>query len=143
MKKYKAKKGARFNDEEAQVIGQTIEDLRDSKGHITPIELVKNAKNKNSPIHNFFEWDEGKAAEEYRLQQARDLVNHVVEIVVIGGEETEQRSFFSIVAEDNGRVYVTLKDAIENEDYRKQLLSKAITQLENLTITMKMFKEYN
>jgi len=143
MKKYKAKKGAGFNDDDAQVIGQTIEDLRDSKGHITPIEIVENAKNKKSPIHNFFEWEESKAAEQYRLQQARNLVNHIVEIVVIQGEEIEQRSFFSVNVENNGKVYVTLKDAIENEDYREQLLNKAITQLENLTITMKMFKEYN
>ena len=143
MKKYKAKKGAGFNDDDAQVIGQTIEDLRDSKGHITPIEIVENAKNKKSPIHNFFEWEESKAAEQYRLQQARNLVNHIVEIVVIQGEEIEQRSFFSVNVENNGKVYVTLKDAIENEDYREQLLNKAITQLENLTIIMKMFKEYN
>ena len=140
-KKYKARKGAKFNSKEAQVIGETIESLKDDKGHITSKSVVEEARNKSSSIHKFFEWDNNKAAEEFRLQQARDLVNHVVEIVIIQGECIEQKSFFSVTVKNLGKVYVTLKDAVENKDYRKQLLSNAIATLENLTITMKMFRE--
>lgn len=143
MKKYKAKTGAKFNNKEAQIIGKTIEDLRDSNGYITSEKIVNEAKDKKSTIHNFFEWSNSKAAQEYRLQQARNLISHIVEVVVISGEEIEQRSFFSVTVKNVGKVYVTLKDAVENEDYRKQLLNKAIVTLENLTITLKMFREYD
>lgn len=139
--KYKARKGAKFNNKEAQVIGKTINNLRDKKGHITSKNVLDNARDKDSPLHKYFEWSNSKAGREFRLQQARDLVNHVVEIVIVQGEEIEQKSFFSVTVKNEGKVYVTLQDAIENESYRKQLLNNAIATLENLTITMKMFRD--
>ncbi len=141
VKKYKARSGAKFSDKQAQVIGKALNSLRDKEGHISSEEIVKSASNKKSPLYEFFTWDNTKAAAEFRLHQARSLVNHIVEVVVVSGKEVTQRSFFSVTAEDKGKVYVTLKDAIETEDYRKQLLSNIITTLENLTITMKLFKE--
>ncbi len=141
MKKFKARTGAKFSNDEAQVIGETITKLRDKKGHVTAKQIVEYAKLNKSPLHDYFEWDVSKAAEKFRLYQARHLVSHNVEVVVINEEKEVQRSFFSVNVPSKGQVYVTLKDATETESYKKQLLSKIITTLENLTITMKMFKE--
>ena len=141
MKEYKARKGASFSNDEAQVIGETITKLRDKKGRVTAKKIVEYAKQNKSPLHDFFEWDVSKAAEKFRLYQARHLVQNIVEVVLIGESKEVQRSFFSVHVPNHGMVYVTLKDATENESYKKQLLSKIITTLENLTITMKMFRE--
>ena len=138
--KYKARSGARFNNKEAQIIGETIEDLRNSEGQVTPEDLLKDAKKKTSPLNKYFEWSNSEAAHMFRLSQARQLVNHIVEIVIIEGESIKQRSFLSVKTEGKETVYVTLQDAIEDESYRKQLLNKAINILENLTITMKLFR---
>ncbi len=147
MKKYKLRNGMKLRGVDAQVVGETIDSLRDDKGHITTEQVVISAKNKKSPIHSYFEWDDNKASKQWRLQQARQLISVVVEVILIDGEEIDQRSFHSVHDENEKgepiTVYVTLKDAIENDNYKKQLLNKAITTLENLTVTMKMFREYD
>lgn len=141
MKEYKARTGAKFNNTDAQVIGEAIENLKDEKGHILVSRIIINAKSESSELHKHFEWDNIKAAHDHRLQQARELVNHIVEVVIIDGEEAIERSFVSVHVEDQGKVYVTIDDAITNEDYRKQLLSKMINTLENLTNTMRLFQD--
>ncbi len=142
-KEYKARVGARFNNNEAQVIGNTIEKLRDNEGHVTTQEVLDSARSKKSPINKYFNWNDTEAAEQYRLHQARELISHVVEIVVVAGEKTEQRSFFSTSIPDKGMVYVTLKDAIGVPDYRRQLLDRALITLKNLHETLTMFREHD
>lgn len=48
--------------------------LQDRHGRITPRSVVDDARNPESPLHGFFEWDDSKAAEAYRLDQARALI---------------------------------------------------------------------
>ena len=156
-KKYKLRKGTSLKVTDAQVVGETLEQLRSTHGksdtafgkveHFKTESVVLAASSPKSPLHKYFEWNNTKASDQWRLQQARNLVSSIVEVTYVGGEPVEQRSFLSVHDEDQAgkmvTVFVTLKDAIENDDYRKQLLNKAITTLENLTITMKMFREYD
>lgn len=147
-KKYQARKGCILKEKDAQEVGESLDNLRiNNKGHLKTEDVVKAAKDKGSVLHNYFEWDNNKSAKGFRMQQARNLIGSVVEIVIIQDVAIPQRSFFSVPSTKNedgdseGKVYVTIQDAIENEDYRKHLLNKIITTLENLAITMKMFKE--
>jgi len=41
-------------------------------------DVVEHARDKTSPLHGEFEWDNKKAGHEYRLQQARTLIRAVV-----------------------------------------------------------------
>ena len=43
-------------------------------GKITPEALVEAARDAESPLHEYFEWDNDTAAEKYRLMQARTLI---------------------------------------------------------------------
>ena len=43
-------------------------------GKITPEEVLEIARNKDSELHKCFEWDDGVAAEKYRLTQARGIL---------------------------------------------------------------------
>ncbi len=46
-------------------------------GQLTASGILKMAENESSPLHSIFEWDDTKAAREYRLYQARlGLVRH-------------------------------------------------------------------
>jgi len=45
-----------------------------ARGHLTPRDVVADAKRKDSPLHSYFEWDNAKAATKYRLVQARRLI---------------------------------------------------------------------
>ena len=97
IKKFKARVGSPFKQKDAQEIGEELEKIK-TKENLTPISVVERAKNKKSILHKLFEWDDSEAAEQYRLQQARNIVNHVVEVIVIRGnlEEEEKDKFIKL-----------------------------------------------
>jgi hypothetical protein len=43
---------------------------------VTPKEILEKAKDPKSPLHKYFEWDNSKAGEQYRIYQARHLARH-------------------------------------------------------------------
>lgn len=43
-------------------------------GRIGPSVLLDDARDPSSPFHAYFEWDDGEAAERYRLSQASQLI---------------------------------------------------------------------
>ena len=135
--KYKAKKGTRINDKDAQVIGKHFESLGKE---IKTEKIVESATSLKSPIHKYFEWDDTEAGRLFRLQQARNLMESLVVDVRVEGQKVEQRAYFSVKT-PNSKAYVSVKVAIEVPDYRKQLLSKAITLLTNLQVTLRMLRE--
>ncbi len=141
VKKFKARAGAPFKNDEAQVIGETLDSIRkENGGNLRGIEIVEAARKKRNPLHEHFEWDNDVCGEQFRLQQARNITNHIVEELIVDGNPTEQRSFLHVINDDSESVYVSLEDATEKVDYRRQLLDRMITTLENLTVTMKLFK---
>ena len=143
LKVFKARTGSPFKKEDAQVIGETLDEIRqNNNGNLKSEDIVQEAKNKKNPLHNLFEWDNNICGEQYRLQQARNITNHIVEEIIVDGSPVEQRSFLSITNSDEETVYVSREDAITNVDYRQQLLNQMITTLENLTLTIKLFKKY-
>jgi len=48
-----------------------------SGGRLTAADVLEDAKDQSSPLHDFFEWDDGKAAHEHRLEQAGHLIRTV------------------------------------------------------------------
>jgi hypothetical protein len=43
-------------------------------GRISPAALLEAAKDPSSPFHDFFEWDDDEAAEQFRLVQASQII---------------------------------------------------------------------
>ncbi len=140
-KKYYARSGAPFKQEEAPIYKERLDMIASNNGgKFTPELVVDDAISKSSPFHTYFEWDDTKAGEQHRLQQARNLINHIVETVVIEGKPSLQRSFFNVKNGGGKNVYVTKAVAIKVKSYRTQLLNQIITSLENTTELMKLFK---
>ena len=50
------------------------------EGVFTSKQVLELARPKNSPIHQYFDWDDSHAAELYRLEQARQLIQCVVSV---------------------------------------------------------------
>ena len=51
--------------------------IYDEHGYITATLILDEAKPVKSPLHEFFEWDDTKAAVEFRYIQARTLIRRV------------------------------------------------------------------
>lgn len=58
---------------------KVIDKLREleNDGRLLPSNVVEEARDENSPLHEFFEWEDTIAAEKYRLSQARTLIRSV------------------------------------------------------------------
>lgn len=135
MKTYKASKGAQFTDEDAQTYGKCVEEIAEKKGKVTPSDIVTEGKNPKSPLFNYFDWDDKNAAEKYRIIQARHLINHLTVVVTInGGELREHKAFFNVnetpFDKIKNKVYVTMIRALSEPELRKQVLARAIREVE-------------
>ena len=71
-----------MSDPRAVAIQERLIALRKAHGgRLTPSVVVKDAGKPNSPLHDYFEWNDGRAGAQYRLMQARHLIRSV-EVVI-------------------------------------------------------------
>jgi len=98
-----------------------------NKGFLRPVDVVTAARSESSPLHDWFEWDDGKAAEEFRLEQARRLIRFTIE--KIGPEETNVRAYVSLRSDrDEGDSYRSLREVVTVKPLRDELLRQALTE---------------
>ncbi len=123
----------------SQGVIQEILKVKKKKG-LTAEAVVDQARKKSSPLHNLFEWDDEKASEMWRFQQARVLINEVKVIV----EDKEYYAFENISVQVEGeeprREYFERSEIMSNEDLRKQIVAKA---LEQLMYWKEKYRQYN
>jgi hypothetical protein len=58
-------------------VAERLETLETETGRLDPADVVADARDPTSPMHSFFEWEDGEAAIQYRLGQARLLIRRV------------------------------------------------------------------
>lgn len=95
---------------------------------LTAETIIAQAKNKTSPLHNFFEWEDSVAGENWRLHQARMLIN---EVKIIVGERvvSAYENIDVSVDENSNREYKPFKEIITNKTYRLQMIKRAIDSI--------------
>jgi len=135
---YQWKSGAHLRAD-AEKVGREVEKIRGDK---TPEKLVRYAEtHTNSELFSCFEWDNDKAAEKYRLEQA----GHILACLVITKTEyeptvkkevkvSEYRAYENVMTE-KGRAYVRTEVALSTPEYKKQVFDRirsGIVSLENL-----------
>lgn len=92
---------------------------------ITAKEILEKAKNPDSELHKLFEWDDRKAAEKYRLQQAGAIVRNLV--FVTDDEKEEPIRVFHISTEP--KKYKPTKLILQQPDEYLALLQRAKDEL--------------
>ncbi len=65
-----------LTNSDAKVIGPVLAEMAKA-GPVTARAVVEVAHSENSPLHPYFEWDDKKAAEAYRVGTARDMIRTV------------------------------------------------------------------
>ena len=106
-----------------QKIGEALAKITDdNKGHLTPHAVVETARNPRHVLHRHFEWDNKKAAESFRLDQARSLVRS---IHVEADTETGTARAFLSVRDTDGVSYRGLSDVLKSHDLQQRVLNQA------------------
>lgn len=68
---------APLTPEHRAAVRRRLADLEDANGRLTPDDVVADAQNPDSPLHELFQWDDAKAAHQHRLDQARQLITTI------------------------------------------------------------------
>ncbi len=71
-------------------------------GRLTPERVLTDAKRPDSPLHKHFQWDNEKAAEQHRLDQARTLIR-TVKINLVINEVRIKAPFYIPDPSNSGR----------------------------------------
>lgn len=102
-----------------------------NNGILRPMDVVAAAQKPSSVLHPYFEWDEGKAAHQYRLSQARDLIQVTVEYLPQSNKQP-YRVFVSLTPDRKmlGGGYRHLSAVLEDESMRGTFLLDALNEME-------------
>jgi hypothetical protein len=98
---------------------------------LTVNNVLREAKNKKNPLHDFYEWNDTSAAKKWREHQTRILIN-TVEIIV---ENKKIAKYEMIKVEVNNQGCKVIKgykdyyDIISNQQYKTQIIMQAIAEL--------------
>lgn len=95
-------------------------------GSLSPVAVVDAARNEGHPLHSRFEWDDTKAGEAYRIEQARRMIRAVVTVVNAAGAEIETRAFVSLSThKGTTEPYVSITAVTSSKDLMEVLLADA------------------
>jgi inactivated superfamily I helicase len=125
-----------------------LEDIRKKNaGILRPADVVEAARPVKSVLHRHFEWDDSKAAEQYRLEQARDLIQVCV-TVIESPEDPDKlvavRMYTSLPdfrkAERGG--YLRTEEVLEDAELREQAIKQAISEFQRWEEKYKNLEEF-
>lgn len=96
-------------------------------GNVTPQNVLEKARNEDSELHKCFEWNDGIAAEKYRLSQARNIIQNLV--IVTNKPEEQPVRVFSITSQKS--TYQPTRQFLVQENEYQTLLKRALNELES------------
>lgn len=100
-------------------------------GRGTSAELIKEARDPKSGIHDCFEWDNNVAGEKFRLWQACNYWGAIrIELRQPDGNAVKVPAFIPIVVAGE-QAYRPVTEVAENPDWRAQMIVQAKRELES------------
>lgn len=115
--------------------------IHEEKG-LTPETLLEEAKKRENPLHDLFEWNNDKAAEQWRLQQARVLINEIK--IKVGN--SIMYAYENVNVKINGtseKQYKLITEIMDDKQYREQVIKDALQHLSYWRSKYEKFKEFS
>ena len=131
---YSWRRGSGFSGKrKAQIAGEFLSGLKRRKA----LDILAAARSKTSPLHEFFTWDNDRAAKKHRLAEARNLARaiSVTYVFLDAPEQKHERAFVSF-AERHGEQddYLTSVKVLSDPDLLDQQLERALQEGEAWSI---------
>lgn len=117
-------KGAACIKVDAQQAGLVCEQLEQTGG-LTAKRLLDASRPQDAPLHDEFEWNDTEAAEKYREQQARHIINS---LTIVVDEQPVTRAFVNI--RTVGSSYESISIIVQKEDKYAALLDQCKKELQ-------------
>lgn len=111
-----------------QIKKELLKIQKANRGILKPDDVVEFARDSNTALHSRFQWDDTKAAHEYRLWQAREIIRVVV--IMLPNHNMETRAFVSLQSDRNkpGGGYRGTVSVMKSPDTRMELLGQALRE---------------
>jgi hypothetical protein len=122
---------------------QTLQELTAQKGGLLkPLDVVEAARPETHPLHKHFEWDDSVAAERFRIEQARTLLQRVyVKMETPDGKGRMAQVFVSLTTDRDEGGYRTMVDVLSDADMRNQLIRDALGDMQSFTDRYKTLRD--
>jgi hypothetical protein len=121
--------GARYKAS-PQVVGELFDrlarkhDLPDIKS-LTPQQVLEEAANPSSPIHDDYTWDDAAAARIHRENQARGMIRSIRFEIIIKEKIERVRTYVNVRSPGKKSVYVRSTDAAQSPEYNGYVIGAA------------------
>ena len=151
-RKHTTPEGSQIAESKVQRYAKALDRIEKKHNGITPGKVVDDARDPKSDLHDYFDWDDTRAADLYRRRQARKLIQWItVEVTLIGPKKPRDitaevqivRKFHSVCNERGERKYVTVEKVKENEVYRRQLHRECVDDSKRFADKADTFRDLN
>jgi len=124
----------------AKAVGERLSELYQKNGFITRKIVLDDAKDNDSPIHLGFDWNDKVAAENWRLEQAGQLIRNLIITVEKPDDKGETKKVevrvFHNIRDDNNPYnkesnsrYIIVNDIMNDPHASDYLLQKAFSDM--------------
>lgn len=116
---------------DAQSAGKELERITKKYDVLQPSLVVAESRDASAVLHPCFEWDDRRAAEQFRGHQAQKLIQNLVVVQMRPDidpllEQKPIRAFINLTETDQQqRGYLPVETVLLNTDYRRQMLEAA------------------
>src|SRR3990167_8486921 len=124
-------------------IQDELERIRERNGGLLrPEDVVKAARPENSPLHERFDWNDGTAAHNWRLEQTPHIIRVFFLVLGTSKNNVESRMFVALSSDKpSGGGYRILTDVLGDDALRKALLQDAYEDMRRFTQKYSALKE--
>lgn len=130
-KSYKWRDGFSYQTS-AEVVGGVVEQIEARDGEITKEAFLEESRPEEAPTHQMFEWDDSVAAEAYRLEQSRHIINCLQIVIEDDNEEKTSVPAVLNIASDRKAVYQNIVTVLSNEESRDLVLNRLQREVDQL-----------
>lgn len=121
----------------ANIVGKEVERIEREQGEVTSKSLVDAARSQDSVLHKLFEWDDAKAAEGYRNQQACKILCSLAIVRDDMPEPTVVRAYMNVADDADNPTrrtgsFISVDEAFKDKEKRALVLRCAIREMREI-----------
>ncbi len=91
-------------------------------------------------LHSLFEWEDTRAATQFRLQQAREIINNV-QVIVISDGQTRKIDVYEVVNKGTDRTYKDIR--MLSDDEILQVKDEILKDLNIVKSKLSLYQRFN
>lgn len=126
-----------------EVAHREFQRIEAREGAVTPHALLDASRPVDAPLHALFEWDNTKAAERWRLNQAQEIISSLRIVVREGEADIPAMAYVEVAAggDRHRKAFLPMTSVVDDGERRVQFLLGELRNLEGILRRTEAFGE--